>query len=208
MPDQVPARLRPRQRLIGHPLKRRPANRQLRSSRISAGAIQASGSRPIRSRSARSAASFSSFLARRQVNALTPSGCAKCTSAPAASSVSAAQCQPYVASSTTFGQSPAFAISARSPAGLFSIRAVSSRLPSPGHPHQHRPPPVQVHAHDLPAVKQSSHRGLLAGRRRMCDNASIRQERRPCSFMASEASLGSGNWPQGHLSPICHQNPT
>jgi hypothetical protein len=49
------------------PLVRRPTSLILylvssRSSRISAGAIHASGSRPIRSRSARSAESFSSFL--------------------------------------------------------------------------------------------------------------------------------------------------
>ena len=65
-----------------------------RSSRISAGAIHASGSRPIRSRSARSRASSSSFLTRRWLKAFTPSGCARCTSAPAAASVSAAQYQP------------------------------------------------------------------------------------------------------------------
>ena len=34
MPDQVPVRLRPRQRLIAHPPKRRPANRQLRTIRL------------------------------------------------------------------------------------------------------------------------------------------------------------------------------
>ena len=64
------------------------------SSRISGGAIHASASRPIRSRSARSRASSSSFLTRRQAKALTPSGCARCTSAPAAASASAAQYQP------------------------------------------------------------------------------------------------------------------
>ena len=65
-----------------------------RSSRISGGAIHASASRPIRSRSARSRASSSSFLTRRWLKAFTPSGCARCTSAPAAASVSAAQYQP------------------------------------------------------------------------------------------------------------------
>ena len=34
MPDQVPVRLRPRQRLIAHPPERRPANRQLRAVRL------------------------------------------------------------------------------------------------------------------------------------------------------------------------------
>ena len=43
-----------------------------------------------------------------------PSGCARCTSAPAAARASAAQYQPYVASSTTFGNFPARAISRRS----------------------------------------------------------------------------------------------
>ena len=34
MPDQVPVRLRPRQRLVTHPAERRPANRQLRAIRL------------------------------------------------------------------------------------------------------------------------------------------------------------------------------
>src|SRR6266545_3638772 len=37
---------------------------------------------------------------------LNPKGCAKCTVAPASASTSAAQYQPYVASSTTSGRSP------------------------------------------------------------------------------------------------------
>ena len=53
-----------------------------RSSRVAGGAIHASGSRPIRSRSARSVASRTSFLTRRYSNAFTPSGCARCTRAP------------------------------------------------------------------------------------------------------------------------------
>src|SRR5258708_12195129 len=57
-------------------------------SRTPAGAIHASGSRPIRSRSARSAASRSSFLTLRQVKAFTPSGCARCTPPPAPPRVS------------------------------------------------------------------------------------------------------------------------
>jgi hypothetical protein len=100
-----------------------------RSSRISAGAIHASGSRPIRSKPARSAASFSSFFTRRQANPFTPSGWARCTCAPAAASVSAAQ-YPYAASSTTLGRLPARAITRRSSAGLLAIRAVSSLRPS------------------------------------------------------------------------------
>src|ERR1039458_7074222 len=71
-----------------HPLTERVSSR---SSRTSCGASCASGSRPIRSRSARSAASRTSFLTRRQVSAFAPSGCARCTSAPAAARVSAAQ---------------------------------------------------------------------------------------------------------------------
>src|SRR6266571_5771601 len=59
-----------------------------------------------------------------------PSGCARCTSAPASSSVSAAQYHPYVASSTTLGCLPARAISRRSSCGLLVILAVPSRLPS------------------------------------------------------------------------------
>src|SRR6266702_1144686 len=62
---------------------------------------------------------------------LMPSGCARCTSAPAAASVSAAQYHPYVASSTTLGCLPARAICLRSSAGLLVIRAVSSFRPSP-----------------------------------------------------------------------------
>src|SRR6266568_9416161 len=61
---------------------------------------------------------------------LMPSGCARCTSAPAAASVSAAQYHPYVASSTTLGCLPARAICLRSSAGLFVIFAVPRRRPS------------------------------------------------------------------------------
>jgi hypothetical protein len=76
-----------------------------RSPRTAGGAIHACGSRPIRSRSAKSAASRSSFLTRRYANPLTPNGCAKCTTAPAATNTSA-QYHPYVASRTTSGLSP------------------------------------------------------------------------------------------------------
>jgi branched-subunit amino acid aminotransferase/4-amino-4-deoxychorismate lyase len=55
---------------------------------------------------------------------------ARCTSAPAAARVSAAQYHPYVASSTTFGCCPARAIARRSAAGLLVMCAVSSFLPS------------------------------------------------------------------------------
>ncbi len=65
-----------------------------RSARTGSGAIWASGNRPIRSRSARSAASRSSFLTRRVVNPLIPNGCARCTWAPSRCSVSTAQYQP------------------------------------------------------------------------------------------------------------------
>ena len=67
---------------------------QPRSSRVAGGAIHASGSRPIRSRSARSAASRSSFFTRRYENIFTPSGCARCTLAPSSARQSAAQYQP------------------------------------------------------------------------------------------------------------------
>ena len=65
-----------------------------RSSRVTGGAIHASGSRPIRNRSARSAASRSSFFTRRYSNAFTPNGCARCTLAPCSRSASTAQYQP------------------------------------------------------------------------------------------------------------------
>jgi len=63
----------------------------------------------MRSRSAKSAASRSSFLTLRYENrssfltlryenAFTPSGCARCTRAPSSARASAAQYQPYVAS--------------------------------------------------------------------------------------------------------------
>jgi len=67
---------------------------QPRSSRVAGGAIHASGSLPIRSKSARSAASRSSFFTRRRPNILTPNGCARCTVAPSSASASAAQYQP------------------------------------------------------------------------------------------------------------------
>jgi transposase InsO family protein len=49
---------------------------QPRSSRVAGGAIQASGSRPIHSKSARSAASRSSFFTRCNANIFTPGGLA------------------------------------------------------------------------------------------------------------------------------------
>jgi transposase InsO family protein len=49
---------------------------QPRSSRVAGGAIQASGSRPIHSKSARSAASHSSFFTRCNANISTPGGLA------------------------------------------------------------------------------------------------------------------------------------
>src|SRR6266568_5815909 len=59
-----------------------------------------------------------------------PSGWARCTSAPAAARVSAAQYHPYVASRTTFGCWPARAISLRNAAALLVIFAVPRRRPS------------------------------------------------------------------------------
>ena len=70
------------------------AHRTLPATEGAGGAIHASGSRPIRSRSNRSAASSSSFFTRRSENALTPGGCAGCTDAPSSANVSAAQYQP------------------------------------------------------------------------------------------------------------------
>ena len=102
---------------------------QPRSSRVAGGAIHASGSRPIRSRSARSAASRWSFFTRRYENIFTPSGCAKCTCAPSSARASAAQYHPYVASSTTSGCSPARAITARRYSGSLEIRTVSNVSP-------------------------------------------------------------------------------
>ena len=54
--------------------------------------------------------SFIVLHTRRYSNALTPNGCAKCTCAPRSCNASTAQYQPYVASSTTSGASPARAI--------------------------------------------------------------------------------------------------
>ena len=81
-------------RLVRSPTSFARWRTQPRNSRVAGGAIQASGSLPIRSRSARSAASRSSFLTRRNENIFTPSGCARCTCAPSSASVSAAQYQP------------------------------------------------------------------------------------------------------------------
>src|SRR6266568_1385949 len=53
-----------------------------------------------------------------------------CTCSPAASSTSAAQYHPYVASSTTLGDFPARAITLRSSCGLLVIFAVPRRRPS------------------------------------------------------------------------------
>ena len=47
--------------------------------------------RPMRNKSASSAASRTSFFTRRYANPFTPNGCARCTWAPASASTSAAQ---------------------------------------------------------------------------------------------------------------------
>ena len=62
-----------------------------RSWRATGGAIHASGNLPIRSRSASSVASRTSFLTRRYSNAFTPDGCARCTLAPAPCNASTAR---------------------------------------------------------------------------------------------------------------------
>jgi hypothetical protein len=115
----------------------------------------------------------------RPANPRTPSGCARCTCAPAAVSVSAAQYHPYVASSTTLG------VLAR-PGDLLAqlCRAVGDprglQLPAiRRHPHQHAAAPVQVHPGDLPAVVGFGHKGFPVWWRRMHAPSSIRQKRRP-----------------------------
>jgi hypothetical protein len=54
-------------------------------------------------------------------------------------------------------------------------------LPGLGHPHQHRPPPMQIHPHDLPARVLFAHRGLLrrVGREHPEHRPGVHQERGP-----------------------------
>ena len=59
------------------------------------------------------------------------------------------------------GASPARAITCRRYSGSLEIRTVSSRSPGLGHPHQHRPAPMQIHPDDLPTLVRFAHRGLL-----------------------------------------------
>ena len=134
---------------------------QPRSSRVAGGAIHASGSRPIRSRSARSAASRSSFFTRRSENIFTPNGCARCTVAPSSARVSAAQYHPYAASSTTSGASPARVITSRRYSGSLEIRTVSRRSPVSVIRTNTLTAPMQIHPDDLPSLVCSAHRGLL-----------------------------------------------
>ncbi len=61
-------------RLVRSPTSLARWRTQPRNSRVAGGAIHASGSLPMRSRSARSAASRSSFLTRRSENIFTPNG--------------------------------------------------------------------------------------------------------------------------------------
>ena len=101
-----------------------------RSSRVAGGAIHAAGRRPIRSRSARSLASRTSFFTRRYANPFTPNGCARWTCAPPACRASTAQYQPYVASSTTCGASPERAITAARESRSLVIRTTSNASPA------------------------------------------------------------------------------
>jgi hypothetical protein len=134
-----------------------------RNSRTAGGAIHASANLPIRNRSARSAASRSSFVTRRYSNALTPNGCARCTTAPNSTSASTAQYQPYVASNTTSGACPARAITNRQPLGVVDDPHRLQTLAGLGHPHHHRPAPVQINPDELLTVTLT-HRGLLRRR--------------------------------------------
>jgi hypothetical protein len=70
-----------------------------------------------------------SFFTRRYRNPLTPNGCAKCTRAPQACSTSTAQCQPYVASSTTSGSGPASSSCRPNATGSLTIRTAESCSP-------------------------------------------------------------------------------
>src|ERR1019366_8935066 len=90
-----------------------------RSSLTFGGAIHASARRPSRKRSARSSASRVSFFTRR-LPQLLPRGWARWTLQPSSSSRSVAQYQPYEASRTTSGYSPA-AVTARSNASRSSL---------------------------------------------------------------------------------------
>ena len=130
-----------------------------RSSRVAGGAIHASGSRPIRSRSARSRASRSSFFTRRYSNALTPNGCARCTWAPSSCRASTAQYQPYVASSTTSGASPARAITVANRSDVVADPDALQRITVGGHPDDHRPSPVQIDSHELLTRIRFAHKG-------------------------------------------------
>ncbi len=100
-----------------------------RSSLSSGGAIQASGRSFRESRLASSVASSTSFFTRLE-SQWRPSGWTRCTWAPSASNRSAAQYQPYVASSATSGSWPALAIASASWSGSLTTRTVSSTSPS------------------------------------------------------------------------------
>src|SRR4051812_38114101 len=126
-----------------------------RSSRVAGGAIHASGKRPIRSRSARSAASRRSFFTRRYSNPFTPNGCARCTLAPTACRVSTAQYHPYVASSTTSGLSPARESTSGESVSIIGDPDRLEQLALGAGPHDHRPPAVKVNAHVLlPGIRR------------------------------------------------------
>ena len=71
--------------------------------------------------------------------------------------------------------------------GSLEIRTVSQPLPGLGHPHQHRPAPMQIDPDELPDPRTSAHRGLLESMD--VSTPSMRrgrhEERRPRSFIAS-----------------------
>jgi len=136
-----------------HPLRRGHAHARR--------AIHASGNRPIRSRSAKSAASRWSLFTHRDENAFTPSGYATSTCALSSASVSAAGVpavgglQHHLWRLPRAGQHLAQVLRVvREPDRLQQVAGLA-------HPHQHRPSPMQIHPDEPPTLVQFAHRGLL-----------------------------------------------
>jgi hypothetical protein len=100
-----------------------------RSSRTWGGAIHASGRSSRRGRCAISVASRSSFFTRRAPQCCSD-GCTRPTRIPAACSISAAQYQPWVASSAPRGSGPASASARPSATGSLSMRTLWSLSPA------------------------------------------------------------------------------
>ena len=104
---------------------------------------------------------------------------------------STAQYQPYVASSTTSGDSPARAITVDNRSTSLLIRMHSNGSPLGGHPDDHRPPPMQIDSHELLTRIGFAHKGPPSsnGREHPPVSTHLREsheERRPRSFIASE----------------------